>query len=311
MNALSLSGIHKSFGEKQAVRGVDLEVPRGALLGLLGPNGAGKTTTIRIALDIFRPDRGTVRVLGLEPSPETSARVGYMPEERGIYTKMRVGDLLLYMAAIKGLPAREASPRVDRWLQRMELADCRGKKVQELSKGMQQKVQFIATILHEPDLIILDEPFSGLDPINTQILKDILLELHAAGRTIVFSTHVMEQAERMCSALCLINDGRVVLEGSVESIKGRYGRNTVALAFDGDGSFLASHPLVGSFNNYTSHVDLRLTDGADPQLLLADLVGRVRVRRFEVMEPSLHDIFIERVGEDRRERAATVGEVVR
>jgi ABC-2 type transport system ATP-binding protein len=310
MNALSLTAIHKSFGDKQAVRGVDLEVPRGALFGLLGPNGAGKTTTIRIALDIFRPDRGTVRVLGLAPSPEASARVGYMPEERGIYTKMRVGDLLVFMAAIKGLPARDASPRVDRWLQRLELADCRGKKVQELSKGMQQKVQFIATVLHEPDLIILDEPFSGLDPINTQILKDILLELHAGGRTIVFSTHVMEQAERLCSALCLIHDGRVVLEGSVESIKGRYGRNTVAVAFEGDGSFLPSHPLVASFNTYTSHVDLKLVDGADPQRLLADLVGRVRLRRFEVMEPSLHDIFIERVGEARREQAVAA-EVVR
>jgi ABC-2 type transport system ATP-binding protein len=304
MTALSLKAIRKSFGEKQAVRGLDLEVPAGSMFGLLGPNGAGKTTTIRIALDVFRPDEGSVRVMGLAPSPAASARVGYMPEERGIYTKMRVGDLLLFMAAIKGLRARDASPRVDRWLKRLELAECRGKKVQELSKGMQQKVQFIATVLHDPDLIVLDEPFSGLDPINTQLLKDILLEMHAQGRTIVFSTHVMEQAERLCDALCLINDGRVVLEGTLEAIKGRYGRNTVALAFEGDGAFLPSHPLVAGFNTYTSHVDLRLAEGADPQILLADLVRRVRVRRFEVMEPSLHDIFIERIGEARRESPA-------
>ena len=302
--ALSLRGIHKSFGDKQAVRGLDLEIPAGRLFGLLGPNGAGKSTTIRIALDIYRPDAGEVRVLGGPPSPEASSRIGYMPEERGLYTKMRVGDVLLFMAAIRGLPAREASPRIDRWLARMELADCAGRKVQELSKGMQQKVQFIATVLHEPDLIVLDEPFSGLDPINTQILKDIMVELREAGRTIVFSTHVMEQAERLCDALCLISDGRKVLEGTVDSIKASYGRNTVAVAFDGDEAVVRSHPLVASSNRYSSSVDLRLVDGADPQHLLADLVRAVRVRRFEIMEPSLHDIFIERVAAARSQAAS-------
>ncbi|MGH9867154.1 MAG: ABC transporter ATP-binding protein [Candidatus Polarisedimenticolia bacterium] len=297
--ALSMRGIHKSFGDRQAVGGLDLEVPRGCLFGLLGPNGAGKSTTIRIALDIYKPDAGEVRILGQAPSPDVASRVGYMPEERGLYTKMRVMDVLLFMAAIRGLAAREASPRVGRWLARMDLADCAAKKVQELSKGMQQKVQFIATVLHEPDLIVLDEPFSGLDPLNTQILKDIMVELRGAGRTIVFSTHVMEQAERLCDALCLISDGRKVLEGTVDSIKGSYGRNTVAVAFDGDEAQVRAHPLVASFNSYSSSMDLRLVDGADPQQLLADLVRSVRVRRFEVVEPSLHDIFIEQVAAAR------------
>jgi len=310
-SALSLKGIRKSFGEKQAVRGLDLEIPAGKVFGLLGPNGAGKSTTIRIAMDIYRPDAGSVTILGRSPSPEVSARVGYMPEERGIYTRMRVKDVLVFMAAIRGLPASVAGPRADRWLRRLELEAWSGRKVLELSKGMQQKVQFIATILHEPELVVLDEPFSGLDPINAQVLKDIIVELRAQGRTIIFSTHVMEQAERLCDALCVIHDGRKVLEGTVEEIKGRYGRNTISVAFEGDDGFLRSHPLVASCNAYSSSMDLRLAEGADPQALLADMVKRVKVRRFEVVEPSLHDIFIEQVGAARQEDAREQAGVAR
>ena len=305
--ALSLRGIHKSFGEKQAVRGLDLEIPAGQVFGLLGPNGAGKSTTIRIAMDIYRPDAGSVTILGRSPSPEVSARIGYMPEERGIYTKMRVKDVLIFMAAIRGLSAATAGPRADQWLRRLELEAWSGRKVLELSKGMQQKVQFIATILHDPELVVLDEPFSGLDPINAQVLKDIIVELRARGRTIIFSTHVMEQAERLCDAICVINGGRKVLEGAMAEIKGRYGRNTVALAFDGDGSFLNQHPLVRTMNNYNTYVEVRLVDEADPQQLLASIVPRVRVRRFEVIEPSLHEIFIERVKETSQSEGTHIG----
>ncbi|HEY3176251.1 MAG TPA: ATP-binding cassette domain-containing protein [Candidatus Polarisedimenticolia bacterium] len=296
--ALALNDVSKSFGDKQAVRGLSLEVPRGAVFGLLGPNGAGKSTTIRMALNIYLPDSGSVRLFGAPWSGEISNRIGYLPEERGLYTKMKVGDLLIYMAAIKGVSARQAGPRIDRWLEKVDLPRCRDRKLHELSKGMQQKIQFISTVLHNPDLILLDEPFSGLDPINTDLLKDIVVELKGAGRTIIFSTHIMEQAERLCDQICLINGGRKVLDGTLASIKGGYGRNSVALAFEGDGEFLKGHRLVRSLNPYNGFLELRLAEGADPQQLLSEIAGRVRVRRFEVLEPSLHDIFIESIREN-------------
>ena len=295
--ALRLDHVSKSFGDKAAVRDLSLEVPAGSVFGLLGPNGAGKSTTIRMALNIYVPDTGTVRVLGRAHGNGVSNSIGYLPEERGLYTKMKVGDMLRFMGAIKGIPAADMNARIGRWLTRIELPGCEEKKVHELSKGMQQKVQFIATVIHDPDLIVLDEPFSGLDPINANLLKDIIVDLRSQGRAIIFSTHVMEQAERLCDEICLINSGQKVLEGSVSSIRRRYGRNAVALAFDGDGAFLQRHPLVRSVNEYNAYLELRLADGADPQALLAEIVGRVRVTRFEVLEPSLHDIFIERVTE--------------
>ena len=305
--ALSLRNVSKTFGEKRAVVDLNLEVPSGSVFGLLGPNGAGKSTSIRMALNIYEPDAGTVQVFGQPHSSLTVNRIGYLPEERGLYTKMRVSDLLVYLAAIKGIAPAEARPRITRWLSRVDLSAFADKKVQELSKGMQQKVQFIATILHEPELVVLDEPFSGLDPINTNLLKDFIVELRQQGRTIIFSTHIMEQAERLCDAICVINGGRKVLEGAMAEIKGRYGRNTVALAFDGDGSFLNQHPLVRTMNNYNTYVEVRLVDEADPQQLLASIVPRVRVRRFEVIEPSLHEIFIERVKETSQSEGTHIG----
>jgi ABC-2 type transport system ATP-binding protein len=293
--ALELSCVSKAFGETKAVDRLDLAVPAGTVYGLLGPNGAGKSTTIRMSLNIFVPDEGSVLIDGAPISSAVLNRIGYLPEERGLYTKMKVRDLLAYLAAIKGVAAAEARPRIGRWLDRVDLAEWGDRKVQDLSKGMQQKVQFIATVLHEPDLIILDEPFSGLDPINTELLKDIIMDLHGQGRTIIFSTHIMEQAERLCDAICLISGGRKVLDGSVASIKSRYGSDIVALAFDGDGSILEGHRLVGGVRDQKTHLEVRLAEGADPQALLADLIGRVRLTRFELVEPSLHDIFIERV----------------
>ena len=293
--ALRLDNVSKSFGDKAAVKGLTMEVPAGAVFGLLGPNGAGKSTTIRMALNIYVPDTGTVRIFGQPHGGTVSNSIGYLPEERGLYTKMKVGDMLRFMGAIKGVSASEVNTRIGRWLERIDLPGCEEKKVHELSKGMQQKVQFVATVLHNPDLIVLDEPFSGLDPINANLLKDIIVDLRSQGRAIIFSTHVMEQAERLCDQICLINAGQKVLEGSVAAIRGRYGRNAVALAFTGDGAFLQRHPLVKSVNEYNAYLELRLADGADPQALLGDIVGRVKVTRFEVLEPSLHDIFIERV----------------
>ncbi len=298
--SLELAGIRKVFGEKVAVDRLDLGVPAGTVYGLLGPNGAGKSTTIRMALNIFIPDEGTVRLLGEPVSSRILNRVGYLPEERGLYTKMKVRDLLRYLGAIKGLAAAESRPRIDRWLERVGLAEWAERKVQDLSKGMQQKIQFIATVLHEPELIVLDEPFSGLDPINTDLLKEIIMDLHRQGRTIIFSTHIMEQAERLCDAICLISGGGKVLDGTVASVKSRYGTDILALAFEGDGSFLREHRLVKSVSSHRSHLEVRLADGADPQALLADLVGRVRLTRFELVEPSLHDIFIERVQASER-----------
>ena len=306
--ALRLDNVSKSFGDKAAVRGLSMEVPAGAVFGLLGPNGAGKSTTIRMALNIYVPDTGTVRIFGRAHGGNVSNSIGYLPEERGLYTRMKVGDMLRFMGAIKGVPASEVNARIGRWLERIELPGCEDKKVHELSKGMQQKVQFVATVLHDPDLIVLDEPFSGLDPINANLLKDIIVDLRAQGRAIIFSTHVMEQAERLCDQICLINSGQKVLEGSVSSIRGRYGRNAVALAYTGDGAFLQRHPLVKSVNEYNAYLELRLAEGADPQALLAEIVGRVKVTRFEVLEPSLHDIFIERVTETQQ---GSPGEVVR
>jgi ABC-2 type transport system ATP-binding protein len=295
MDAITITNASKSFGEKKAVVDLSLSVPHGSLYGLIGPNGAGKTTTIRMALNIYAPDTGAIEVLGRPMSEEQKAQIGYLPEERGLYTKMKVGDLLVFAAGIKGVGSRDAARRALRWLDRLGLADCWDKKLEDLSKGMQQKVQFIATVLHEPDLVVLDEPFSGLDPINTDVLRDIILEMRERGRTVIFSTHIMEQVERLCDYVCMINEGRKVLDGSLPEVKGAHGRDTVALAFDGDGSFLEGHPLVRQVSAHRGYVEVALRDGADPQELLREVASRVRLSRFEITEPSMHDIFVERV----------------
>jgi ABC-2 type transport system ATP-binding protein len=293
MNAVSIRNLGKSYGEKRALADLSLDVPRGSLYGLIGPNGAGKTTTVRLLMNIYAPDSGTIEVLGGPISEATKSRIGYLPEERGLYTKMKVGELLVFLAAIKGIAPAEAACRAGRWLERMSLADCREKKVNELSKGMQQKVQFIATVLHEPELVILDEPFSGLDPLNTEVLREIMMEMHAEGRTIIFSTHIMETVERLCDRVFMISGGRKVLDGTLREIKGRFGRNAVALAFEGDGRFLEGHPLVRRLGDHRGYVEIRLVEGADPQALLLDAASKVRVDRFEIVEPSMHEIFIQ------------------
>jgi ABC-2 type transport system ATP-binding protein len=294
--AVSVRHIRKAYAEHVAVDDVSFEIPPGVVYGLLGPNGAGKTTTIRMIMDILRPDSGSIELFGQAASAGLYDRIGYLPEERGLYKKMKVIDVLVFLGGLKGVGAAECRTRALRWLERVDLGDWRDRKVEELSKGMAQKVQFISTLLAEPELLILDEPFSGLDPVNTNQLKDLFVEVNRAGTTIVFSTHIMESAERLCRSICLINRGRVVLEGPIADIRRQHGRNNVMLEYEGDGSFLRHLDFVRGVDDYGSMVEVALNAGAEPQALLRACAERLKVRRFEVMEPSLHNIFISLVG---------------
>ena len=294
--AVSLQDLVKTFGTHRAVDGISLEIPKGIIFGLIGPNGAGKTTTIRMILDILRPDSGQVRILGQPAGDQVKERIGYLPEERGLYRKTKVLDMLEYLGSLRGASPGEARREGSAWLDRLQLADWKARKVEDLSKGMQQKVQFIGAILRKPDLLILDEPFSGLDPVNQNLFKDVMLELNRGGATIIFSTHQMETAEKLCKEIALINRGRLVLQGPLGQVKSRFGKNSVLVEFDGDGTFLAGLPGVARVDDYGRYQEVRLTDGADPQSLLRAAVGRVTLRRFEIVEPTLHNIFLEQVG---------------
>jgi ABC-2 type transport system ATP-binding protein len=295
--AVSLRDLVKTFGTHRAVDGVSLEVTKGLIFGLIGPNGAGKTTTIRMMLDIIRPDSGEVRVLGLPAGDGVRDRIGYLPEERGLYRKTKVLEMLEFQGAIKGASPAAARREAAGWLDRLGLAEWKDRKVEDLSKGMQQKVQFVGAVLGKPELLILDEPFAGLDPVNQNLFKDAMLEINRAGATIIFSTHQMETAEKLCREIALINRGRIVLEGPLTAVKARFGRNSVLVEYDGDGGFLRALPGVARVDDYGGYREVRLRDGADPQALLRALVERVAVRRFEIVQPTLHNIFIEQVGE--------------
>jgi ABC-2 type transport system ATP-binding protein len=299
--ALELRGISKSYGTVRAVKPLDLVVPQGATYGLLGPNGAGKTTTIRMVLRILTPDTGTILILGRPQSQEGLDRIGYLPEERGVYRRMKVRALLAFFAELKGVRRRDSRPRIDRWLERMELADRADSKLEELSKGNQQKVQFIGSILHEPEIMVLDEPFSGLDPINQRVLREIITELKAAGRTIIFSTHIIEHAERICDHVAIIARGSKVADGPIAAVKREHGEEYVAIRLEqwtADAvSVVRRLAGVARVREHGTELEVALRDGADPQRLLHELVATgVRLRRFEVTEPSLEQIFIERVG---------------
>ena len=296
--ALRLENVSKSFDEFVAVSDLSLTVRPGRVYGLLGPNGAGKTTTIRMIVNIIAPDTGRVELFGRRMGEDLMDRIGYLPEERGLYKKMRVGDQLRYFARLKGMTARAADAAADRWLARLKLSEWKGKKTDELSKGMQQKIQFVATVMHGPDLLILDEVFSGLDPVNRELMIDILQELKAEGRTIIFSTHQMEQAERLCDDICLINKSRKVLEGSVREVRRGFGRRAIALRAENTDGVLGDAALVAGVKPYGDYEEVTLAEGADEQELLRRLVAAgARVTRFESVEPSLHDIFIQQVGE--------------
>jgi ABC-2 type transport system ATP-binding protein len=305
--ALDIRGISKRYAEHVAVAELDLAVPRGSVYGLLGPNGAGKTTTIRMILNIIGPDTGSISILGRHHKEAGALdRVGYLPEERGLYKKMTVRGILQFLAELKGVDARVANGHIDAWLERLQLRtaakDWGKAKVEDLSRGMQQKVQFIGTLLHEPDVVILDEPFSGLDPINAQALKDTVVELRQQGKTVIFSTHLMDNAERLCDAVCIIANGRKVLDGSLTKVKEENAGRTVALAIDGGAStavqaILRDKALVDRADDHNRFIEIELAAGADPQTLLKRVIETgAAIQRFERVQPSLHQIFLQRVG---------------
>ena len=293
---VSLKHVSKSFGEFNAVNDLNLNVRGGRIYGLIGPNGAGKTTTIRMIVNITAPDSGTLQLFGQEMNAELQNRIGYLPEERGLYRKMRIGDQLLFFAELKDFKGPTAKEAVDRWLERMKLVEWKNQKAEALSKGMQQKIQFIAAVVHNPDLLILDEPFSGLDPINMELLKEIVLEFKAAGKTIIFSTHLMELAEKICDDICLINRAQKVLEGSLRDVKQSFGRNRVSLRVEGGDGVLDDRSIISSVKKQSDEVEALLAEGVDPQIVLRRLFeSGARITKFELVEPTLHDIFIEKV----------------
>jgi ABC-2 type transport system ATP-binding protein len=295
--AVELRGIRKSFDHFVAVDRLSISIRQGSVYGLLGPNGAGKTSTIRMMIGITLPDEGEVRLFGENFHRGQLDRIGYMPEERGLYKKMKVLDHLVFLGRLHNLAEDDARKRSLDWCERLQIADWTNKKVEELSKGMQQKVQFIATLLHDPDLVIMDEPFSGLDPANAVMLKDVLIELKKAGKTILFSTHRMDQVERLCDSICLIDHGRAILEGELKKIKASYGKNHVQMEYEGD-PHLEGCEFVETINNYGNYVEVRLKPGADAQRMLRMAAERCRISRFELLEPSLEEIFIDLVGKN-------------
>ncbi|MEZ4366076.1 MAG: ATP-binding cassette domain-containing protein [Kofleriaceae bacterium] len=308
--AVRVVGVSKRFGNHLAVDDVGFEVPLGVIYGVLGPNGAGKSTTLRMLVDIIAPDAGTIELLGgLRPGPAAAARLGYLPEERGLYPKMKVADMLRFMGELRGLAGVEARRRAGAWLERLGLTAWAGNKVEDLSKGMQQKVQFVTALIHEPELVILDEPWSGLDPINAEVLREVALTLRAEGKTVLFSTHGMAQAEQICDHVCIIARGRVVLDGRLDELRRAAAAEArVALVVDGTGAapILADRSLVAAVDDATPGLHLlELAAGATAQRLLAALVGAgVAVRRFELVTPSLHQIFVDRVGAEEARVAA-------
>ncbi len=292
MDAVSVRGVSKDFDSKRAVDDLSFDVPAGSIFGLLGPNGAGKTTMIRMILKILLPDTGTVRILGRELDEDGKKRVGYLPEERGLYKGMRVGEHLAFLGALRGLSLGDARVRAQRWLARFDAADWYGRRIQELSKGMQQKVQFIGTILHDPDLVILDEPFSGLDPVNARLLKDVMLELRDQGRTVIFSTHQMEQVEKSCDRILLIHKGRAVIHGLLAQIRQEHGGNTVHLEYSGELPVETIKPFAEWIDDHGQYAEIRLRRPEDAGLLLRSIVHFVDIRRFEMSEASLEEIYI-------------------
>jgi ABC-2 type transport system ATP-binding protein len=296
--SVTLTDVTKSFGEFTAVNGLSLTARPGRIYGLLGPNGAGKTTTIRMIVNITAPDSGRIDLFGQQITPELQDRIGYLPEERGLYKKMKIGEQLRFFAELKNVTGKEVDRRIDAWLELMRLSEWKNKKALELSKGMQQKVQFITAILHEPDLLILDEPFSGLDPLSVELMKDIILKLKHEGKTIIFSTHQMEVAEKICDDICLINRSCKLLEGSLRQIKESFGRNSVALRIEGGDGALQNASLVSKIERHSDEVEVLLAPGASAQDLLKSLIDSgATIGKFEMVEPSLNDIFIQQVSE--------------
>jgi ABC-2 type transport system ATP-binding protein len=296
MQTIELTKVRKSYDQFVAVNDLSFSIEQGGVFGLLGPNGAGKTSTIRMMIGITAPDSGQINLFGKPFERKSLNKVGYLPEERGLYKKMKILDQLVFLGELHGMTAGAAKQKAVEWSKRLEIDAWLQKKVEELSKGMQQKIQFIAALLHDPDFIIMDEPFFGLDPVNATLLKDVMLDLKKQGKTILFSTHRMDQVEKLCDSICLINKGTAVLQGDLKTIKARYGKNNVQIEYEGNGDFLEKNPLVSTYNNYGNYVEVRLAPGADAQKLLHMVAEKSRVNKFELMEPSLEEIFINTVG---------------
>ena len=291
--------VSKRFGDFTAVKDLTLAVRAGRIFGLLGPNGAGKSTSIRMIVNITAPDSGSIELFGQKINSRIQDRIGYLPEERGLYKSMKVAEQLRFFAQLKNITGKDALQRIDTWLDRLKLSEWKQKKTRDLSKGMQQKIQFISAVLHDPDLVILDEPFSGLDPLNVELLKDVVLNLKRTGKTVIFSTHAMDIAERICDDICLINRSQKVLDGSIREVKKSFGRNSIAVRVEGTSNGnLAASRLVSNIEHHSDEMEVLLAANADPQEFLRELIasGAV-VTKFEMIEPSLHDIFIEKVSE--------------
>jgi len=296
MKVLQVENITKTFGDFTAVDNITFSIDEGVIFGFIGPNGAGKTTTIRMIMNIIIPDSGKVAIMGNENARTASDMIGYLPEERGMYRKMKVKDLLLFLGELKNKPKSFIKKEIDYWLERMELSEWKNKKIEELSKGMQQKIQFAGTVLHKPKLLILDEPFGGLDPINQLLIKDLLLELKEKGTTIIFSTHVMETAEKLCEELILINKGKQVLYGSLSKIKQDIGRKHILIEYDGKDDFLKDLKDIEKYDNYGNMVEISLGPQGNAQNVLKAAMQNAVIKKFEIKEPSLNEIFVESVG---------------
>ncbi len=299
---IAVANATKRFAGHTAVDHLTMEVPSGGIFGLLGPNGAGKSTTIRMIMNIITPDEGRITVLGQEAASRSlSERIGFLPEERGLYKKMKVLDVLIFLAETKGVGRSTGRRKAGEWLERLGLSDWKARKVEDLSKGMQQKVQFIGCLLHDPDLLILDEPFSGLDPVNSQVMKDVVVEAARKGKTVLFSTHIMEQAERMCDHIVIISRGRAVVQGPLGQVKREFGGRHIALSFTRNreraAPILADRSLIQKIDDYGASAEVELAPGGDPDRLLRSLVEQdVGLARFEIVEPSLQAIFVSKVG---------------
>lgn len=295
MNSIELHAVNKFFGQHHAVNDMSFIVPEGAVYGFLGPNGAGKTSTIRMIMSILYPDSGTLSVLGDDQPERVKDRLGYLPEEKGLYKKMKVKEIITYFGTLKGMSRRDAGGQADELLSRFGLAEASAKRCEELSKGMGQKVQIISTLIHDPALVILDEPFSGLDPINVELVREIILDLKREGRTVIFSTHIMEQAEQICDSILLINKGQKLIDGKVPEVKGQFS-STLLIDYEGDPDRLMQAGVT-RVNNMGNAAELSVEEGCDTQALLRQLMDAVQLKSFTLKEPSLHEIFVRTVGE--------------
>ncbi len=301
MSILDVSHISKSYGDHKAVDDISFSLEKGSVYGILGPNGAGKTTTIRMVMNIIIPDSGDINLFGQKLSEDLKNRIGYLPEERGLYPKMKVIDMLVFLGELHLLKNSEAFNKATSWLGRLGLKEHANKKVEELSKGMQQKVQIIGSLLHDPDLIILDEPFSGLDPVNTNLIKDIILEMKASGKAIMLSTHMMEAAEKLCDQIMMINHGHIVLEGALQPVLEAHGTSSIQVEYTGNADFVRELPMVETADIYSNYFEVRLKDHQNRNMFIEELIKKIDIHSFKTMQSSLNEIFIRLAGETPNE----------